>query len=179
MNTTNLKKIGIIIFIAGLFIGVLTTGLIIIINQSLTQNSNTIINNKSGINNTIQSEDLFPRIEMMTSFSGNIIEKKSDKELIVNLNNKNITVILDENTKIVKQSMKTPEQQRIDLENYNRKRNENPEDQISPELPFLEVEVPFNELKSDSNIRVMSEDNVIGKSEVKALRIIYNNNNVE
>jgi len=116
---------------------------------------------------------------MMTSFSGNIIEKKSDKELIVNLNNKNITVILDENTKIVKQSMKTPEQQRIDLENYNRKRNENPEDQISPELPFLEVEVPFNELKSDSNIRVMSEDNVIGKSEVKALRIIFNNNNVE
>lgn len=168
------KKIAIIIFIAGLFIGVLTTVLIIIINKTFIQNNSNFMNNKSRINNKIQSEDLVPRLEVMNMFSGKLIEKKSDKELIVSINDKNIRVILDENTKIIKQQMKTEEQQRLDRENYDRKRKENPDGILVPDFPFLEVEIPLSQLELEKSIQIISEENVIGKNEIRASKIIVN-----
>lgn len=175
-NISKTQKLAIIMFVSGLSIGLFVAILTFVIQRSIydgSTNSSTDTNNQNA--NIIQSEDLFPLINMSSSFSASVSEIVSDKELIVKLNDKKIKVILDENTKIVKQSMKTADQQRIDLDNYNKKRQENPNTPISPELPFVELEVPFGKIQIDQSIQVISDENVIGKSEVKSSRIIVNN----
>lgn len=175
LNNIEPSKLAIIMFGSGLGIGIviMTFGLLIQ-NSYLKSNGEgqlgTVDNSK-----IIESKDLFPEIETINSFTAEIKEKKSDKELIVRINNKNIKVILDENTKIIKQEMKTEEQQKIDMDNYDRIIRENPNQDITPELPFIETEISLESINLEQEIEVITEENIIAKSEVKASKIIIIN----
>lgn len=167
-NINNLRRISIIMLVAGLSLGIFIMLVIFNIQQYLNKTGNT------NFSNTIQFEDLYPEFVDTNSFPSQLIEKKSDKELIVSINNKNIRVILDENTKIMKQEIKTEEQQLLDLENYDRKIKENPNyETIVLEDSYVEKEITLNELNLGQNINIVSEENVVGKDQIKALRIVF------
>lgn len=156
------------------FIGVLVGGFVVsggwFINNQYLKSDNDIASD----NNTIEIVDILPDIEKMTTFRADFKAKVSDTELIVLLNDKEIRLVLDENTKIYKEERKSQAELIADKEDYDKKRRENPNEPIAPELPFRYTEKTLDDLQENNKLIIDVESNAIGKSKVKAKNIRAN-----
>ncbi len=170
---TNKKSIS-IVFVLGTLFGLFVSSMIILFgNQDIELNF--INSNKNNNPNNITVEDLIPNVNTMNTLNVTLKTKVSDNELIVNLNDKEIKVILDENTNIYMSEVKSTAELRVDKEYYDRRKKESPEDNsIMPELPFKYIEKSLTDLVEGNKLSIDVESNVIGKSEVKAKNIRVN-----
>ncbi len=82
------------------------------------------------------------------------------------------TINLSENILIVKQVEKSPQEMVIEKENFEKTLRENPDSNIFPPEFFKEVSISFSDLKIEDDVRVESEENIKGKTEFTAKKII-------
>lgn len=82
------------------------------------------------------------------------------------------TVNFAENTLIVKQVEKSPQEMTTEEKAFEKAIRENPDSNIFPPEFFNEVSISFSDLKIGNNIGVESEENIKGKTEFTANKII-------
>lgn len=170
---TSKKSIS-IVFVLGTLFGLFVSSIIVLFgNQNIELNF--INSNQNNNANNIEVEDLLPNVNTMNTLDVILKTIVSDNELIVNLNEKEIKVLIDKNTDIYVSEVKSTSELRADKEDYDRRKKENPEDNtIKPELPFKYTEKSLADFVEGNNLSIDVESNVIGKSEVKAKNIRVN-----
>lgn len=83
------------------------------------------------------------------------------------------TVLLTDQTKIIKQIPKTPEEYENDMEEYNRTVAQNPTELIPYPNPMKDAEFKLSDLKVGIFINVEAEENIKEKSEFEASKIFW------
>jgi len=130
-------------------------------------------------------EELYPTVpepEEIFSVSGEIKEIK-DETLTVETTyypvnpfeetkTETKTVRITEATEFVKQVQKSPEELEKEGEAFRKAMEETPEAAILPPEPFKELTISFSDLKVGDRITIEAEENIKGKTEFGAKKII-------
>jgi len=82
------------------------------------------------------------------------------------------TVRITEATEFVKQVQKSPEELEKEGEAFRKAMEETPEAAILPPEPFKELTISFSDLKVGDRITIEAEENIKGKTEFGAKKII-------
>ena len=82
------------------------------------------------------------------------------------------TVKIAEATEFIKQVQKPMEEFIKEEEAYRKAIEENPETIISPPEPFKELSISFSDLKAGERVTIETEQNIKGKTEFEAKKIV-------